>query len=470
MADMQATFAGDDAQLTTDRKALEQRQAALDATSAQEHVTLGQEMATARAGYDKAAAQPIPEAPAPTPLPDVPNPKPMGGKDYEQLAMALLGMALVGGGVSKGNWMGALSALNGALKGVKEGNELQTKRAFEEYDRKFKAASEHDAQVHQRYEDILNNRKMTIGEKFQSVQLLGTQEHNLEMVEAARQRSIDAAARSLDSRASQLTRTREMYQMGQDNIAARKAIHAANQAGAASGTKLTPDGEWFVTQTLVGGNKDFANMVSSRFGAARMVPIINEVAKQFREQGLDPREATSDKLMVSAEQSALRLAVSRKQGVERLTKVVTQLQGKVVDLAGKMNGQGIPPANAVANTIRQKLGDGPLQELHTLMSSVGRLYMEAVTMPASNAQMHATAQEWATGLFNENMSLAQIQGAIAGMNAEIQASSTALDSQIAEARGAVVNNGPTMPSPGAAAPAPQAAPMSLDAYLKLQGH
>lgn len=445
MADMPTTFGNDDAALASEQSAITSRQLALNTQSADRHNANQKVMDTAMGDLAQTEAQPMPQAPEASQMPDVPNPKPMGGQEYQQTAAALLGMAMIGGGLSKTHWMGALAALNGALKGVKEGNERDNKQAFEQYQAKFDAAVKHDEAKHKAYEDVLNDRKLTINEKLEKIKLLGVQNHDADMSEAAQQRSIDALSRQHDSRAQQLTATKERYQLGQDNISARRQIHSLNQAAASSGSKLSPEGEQFVEQAMVSGNMDIIRLVSSRYTGKMAIPIINDLAKQ----GIDPREITADKLMNNANQSAMRLTVSRQQSMDRLTKVVTSLESKVTDLATKMNGAGIPPVNATANMIRQKLGDGQLQELHTLMSSVGRLYMEAVTMPASNAQMHATAQEWATGLFNENMSVAQIQGAVRGMNAEISASRQALDEQVNDMRTSVQTNGPTIGPAGA---------------------
>lgn len=447
MADMPTTFANDDASLATEQSAITSRQLVLDTQSADRHMANQRVKDAAWDDLTQTEAQPMPKAPEPSQMPEVPNPKPMGGQEYQQTAAALLGMAMIGGGLSKTHWMGALSALNGALKGVKEGNDRDNKQAFEQYQAKFDAAVKHDEAKHKAYEDVLNDRKLTINEKLEKIKLLGVENHDADMAESAQQRSIDALTRQHDSRAQQLTATKERYQLGQDNISARRQIHAMNQAAAGSGSKLSPEGEQFVEQATASGNMDFIRMVSSRYTGKMAIPIINDLAKS----GLDPRTVTADKLMNNANQSAMRLTVSRQQSMDRLTKVVTSLEAKTTDLAAKLNGAGIPPVNATANLIRQKLGDGQLQELHTLMSSVGRLYMEAVTMPASNAQMHATAQEWATGLFNENMSVAQIQGAIRGMNSEIAASRQALDEQVRDMQSSVATTGPTI-TPGGAPP------------------
>ncbi|HWT81462.1 MAG TPA: hypothetical protein VN648_21930, partial [Candidatus Methylomirabilis sp.] len=60
--------------------------------------------------------------------------------------------------------------------------------------------------------------------------------------------------------------------------------------------------------------------------------------------------------------------------------------------------------------------------------ATARLYIEAVTMPGSNAQIHATAQETADEMINANMSVGQIMGAFYAMNREINATQGALSS------------------------------------------
>ena len=129
-------------------------------------------------------------------------------------------------------------------------------------------------------------------------------------------------------------------------------------------------------------------------------------------------------------------------------------------LVEKVNGKGATPVNATFNWIGKNIGNEDLAELKTLMGSLGRQYIEAITMPGSNAQLHATSQEWADGVFNENINIPNLQGTLRAMTIEIGSTETALKGQIDRSAGVVQSQGPTLPVPGATPGAQPARPVT----------
>lgn len=432
-------------QLDAESEAVKSRQAALDAKQQAGAAAYEREAAPIEKTLSAEMAQPLPTPPQATATmapPDVS--KIVDRKQYEGLSFALLGMALIGGAVSHGNWLAAGELLNGALKGYKEGNEEKAKEMLADYQRKFEAARAHDEAANREYQRILDDRKLTINQQLEMLKVVATKHQRQDVAAAAEQRSIDAVTRQIEAGRTQLANTEQRHEDLQASLAVRRQMHAASQA---SGVALTPEGEQFVTQAYMAGNKELMTMVGSRFGQHMLVPIINDMARQR----LDPRDITANEIMVKAQASAERFAVMRLQGVERLTNSLQPLEARVQQLTAALNGRGIPLTNKVSNTVRQALGDGPLQELTTLMGSVGRQYLEAITAPASNAQLHATAQEWAQGILNPNMSFDQLQGTLRAMNAEITSTRNALHEQMREPGATVKGLGPAAPS-GASAP------------------
>jgi hypothetical protein len=64
-------------------------------------------------------------------------------------------------------------------------------------------------------------------------------------------------------------------------------------------------------------------------------------------------------------------------------------------------------------------GARALTRLETLMRTSGIQYMEAITMPGSQGQMHVGTQEVAASMLNPDMSVEQILGTIDAWNLEI---------------------------------------------------
>jgi hypothetical protein len=442
------TIDSDRERMARERTDLDTRGAALDAADVQRTGTQRQEYDAAMQEVDKAEAASVPQGrhvdmPAP-----VDTSKFFDPKEYESFSSAVIGMSLLGAALSRGNWSGAIAAMNGALKGYMKGNKERADEAVAEYERKFKAAKDEEAQAQKELREALDSRKDTINEKLQKVRVLATKHHYDDIAAEAQRKSIDGLYKALEHREQMLTGVQQRAEAVDKRIATQKDIHAIN-AGAGGGTKLSPEGEWFVTEMAAGGDTSALRAVSSRFGRGMAVPVFNELGKAAMESGQSPREMSVARINQDAQKAALRQATVRLQGVDRLNSSVQTLERRVVELTSALNGQGIPPVNATINAVKQRMGDGQVQELKTLASSVGRQYVEAITMPGSNAQMHATAQDWATGLLNENMSMSQLQGTLRAMNAEIKATHDALKKQTAEPGAAIKEGGLHVPRPGA---------------------
>jgi hypothetical protein len=467
--------------------AIQQRTQSLDAQEAQaarRQSALAETQKTEAASYDsevrpiedalsKLMSEPLPPPPDAPKLPPPPDIRQMvNPKEYEGLSFALIGMALIGGAASHGNWLGASSALNGALKGLYEGQQQKAKDEFDRYTREFNAAKAQAEESNKAYQTVLDNRKLSINEKLQQIKILAAQHGREDIRAAAEQKSIDALYRQVEAGRTQLLNTVQRHEDVTARIDAQRAARVAT-GGETQG--LTDTGRWLIEGAAAGGNLDPLRMVSRRYGSQFAVDIFNKLGAQMAAEGQDPRELKTATITAAADKTALTQATNRVAAVSRLATSVSTLQSRVVDLTRQLNGAGIPPANATVNYVRSRFGDGALQELKTLAGSVGRQYAEAVTMPGSNAQLHATAQEWASGMINENMSIEQLAGTLRAMNAEINATHDALQKQVDDIHKHIGGVGvavapPTGAAPAAApAPAP-GAPMSLDDYLKKHGH
>lgn len=436
------------------------RQTALDATQQAENSRNDTVMSAMETDMTRAMDQSMPARPAPAELPKPPDvTKLVDRKDYEGLAFALLGMAMIGGVASRGNWLGVSSSLNGALKGYKAGNEQRATTMLADYDRQFKTAKEAEVQANDQYQRILDDRKLTINEKLERIKVEAARHGRQDIALAAEQRSIDRLTQQIDAGRNQLLNTVQRHEDLRASLEVKKQLHALTAAAGAGAAQLTPEAEQFVEQVAAGGNMELVRLVSGRYTAKGAIPLLNDMAHQFAATGEDPRSLTAAKITVAAEQSAARQATIKRQGIERLTDSLQPLEQRVQQLLAQLNARGIPPANATVNYLRQTFGDGPLQELKTLMSSVGRQYVEAITMPGSNAQMHATAQDWAQGLINENISLDQLQGSLRGMNMEINSTRKALEKQAQQPQDDVRHAGPTI--------APKSAPSGAIDFSQL---
>ena len=433
------------------------RQAALDKTRTDTAAAEDKELAPLEAKTSTAITdlQTAEQAKPPAFDPPKYEPKPLiDGKDFQGLSMGLIAMALAGGIASRGNWMGVASTLNGALKGYYDGNKERAQREWENYKTQFDAAKAKSESEQKEFADILQNRRLTINEMFAQMRIAAAKYGREDIRAAAEQKSIDQLWGRVQAADTTLDNIRDRDQRQ------RAGLDATLNRQTAAEKALDEKGEWFVQQTALGGNMKYVQMLQSRFGGLLAADTFNKIGASLQAAGLDPRTITEAQLNLVVQKTAQTNGTNRLLAVGRLTESLQPLESELTMLVTKVNGKGLTAANATFNKIKKQLGDQDLSELQTLMGSVGRQYIEAVTMPGSNAQLHATAQDWADGQFDPNTNIANLQGVLKGMNLEIGSTKTALVHQVEISQSLVTGQGVTLPVPGApaapAAPAPAA--------------
>jgi hypothetical protein len=442
--------------IAADRNEAATRQTALDAerqTSSTEREGVLQPM---EAGVNKEIASLGTLKPPPvTPLPEW-KPQPLiDSKDYQQLSMGLIGMSLIAGIASRGNWMGVSSTLNGALKGYYDGNQEAAERRYKDYQTQFKEAQQKSQQQQKEFEDILQNKRLSINDMLTQIKIAAAKYGRDDVRMEAEQKSIDGVWKRVETMDATLARLSDMDQRQQAGFDAMFKRDQQRLKGASA--DLDENGQWVTEQMALGGNFKPLHELQSRFGGEMAAQMYNAIGAQLKANGQDPRTLTESQLNLLVQKTAQSQATNREQAVGRLTESLTKLEGEAKRLVTKVNGEGMTTANATFNAISSQFGDQDLQELKTLMGSMGRQYIEAVTMPGSNAQLHASASAWADEKFDPNTNLSNLLGTFKAMNLEIGATREALTHQIKQSQGIVTGQGITLPVPGAA-PAATPAP------------
>lgn len=416
---------------------------------AEEREVAPKEAALAGAEKDLAALK----APTPTEKPEW-KPHPIvDPKEFQGFSMAILGMALVGGAISRGNWLGVSSSLNGALKGYLDGSREKADREFQDYKTRFDAALQRDKEQQKEFEDVLRSKNLSINSMLREVSNLANKYHREDMRMEAEQRSIDGLGRQLDAMDRSIAQIEAQHE--RLSVTLGLGLKRLDMGGQAF-EHLNPYGQWFIEQRTLGGDKSAMAELEKRYGGVAAAEMANQMGKLFAESGRDPREMTQEQLnnqvqLVVQKQASLRIA-----GVERLTSVVQSVESRVRDLTQKVNGAGLTTVNATFNRIAKEVGSEDLSELQILLGSMGRLYMEAVTQPGSNAALRVTAQQWADDHFDPNMNIANLEGTLKGMNFEIASSAQFYRKQLEGSRQEVTGQGITLPVPGQTTPpAPQ---------------
>jgi len=370
-------------------------------------------------------------------------------KDYEKLSTMLLAIGLIGGVVSRGNWMGVSATLNGAMSGYLKGHQQYTQDALAEYQREYTAALNHDKEAMAKYEAALRSRTTTINAMIRRLGEIGT-EYDHQGVRLAAQRGdlrslreqIDSMQLGLARLDEEHTRTYTGMVYGLDSARARAAA-----GGVAS--QLDPAGSWLAEWATANNYQPVLQLLHSRYTMGLNAGMINQLGHYVIDSGMDPSDMKQAMINNAVQQHVETTVSQRVAGVNRLTESVQELEKQIVQLTVKLNGSGLKPMTATWNDIQRWLGgSADLNQLYRLAQTVGVQYGEAMTMPGSNAQMHATTREWAQNNLEGSFPIPVMQGTLLAMNQEIAATKKALQSTLADARKAVHSGAIYIPPPG----------------------
>lgn len=405
--------------------AITQRQS--EADTARHTVEAGRErdLAPAEAAAFKAIDQPAPQPPRATVPPEfVPKPV-IDSKEYQGLAMALLGMALIGGKASHGNWLGVMAPLNGALKGYLEGNQQRADQEFKDYQTKFAAAKAKDEQANKEFQDALESRKLTINEKIAQVKFLSAKWDRQDMRVAADQKSIDKMWEQLNAHRGALSQAEERFDIAVMMQQGATQRAAAGRTAMSNAVTLSPDDIKRRGSLGAHGRQDLAYQGTSSFtDRANRNAISEEITRQLKATGVDDAGAAQlvKTASVRADQMALNDTKRRLAGVERSTNALQNLEPDVIALAKEVEPTGSRWANVTINDLRRKFGDSPkLQQLFVEATALSREHIISVTMPQSAAQMHVSSGELGDKILSGDMPVGQMIGAIRGINNDVAA-------------------------------------------------
>jgi hypothetical protein len=209
---------------TQDVKTAAERQTALDTQREKTGAAANAELAPMESGVNKEIAglskmQPPKQEPLPTYQPK----PPVDAKEYQQLSMGLIAMALIGGVASKGNWMGASASLNGALKGYMEGNQQAAERDYKDYQTKFKEAQAKSAAEQKEFEDILQNKRLSINDMLTQIKVAAAKYGRDDVRAEAEQKSIDGIWKRVETMDATIARITDADQRQRNGLDAALA-------------------------------------------------------------------------------------------------------------------------------------------------------------------------------------------------------------------------------------------------------
>jgi hypothetical protein len=344
--------------------------------------------------------------------------------------MMIMAMGLIGGVASRGNWAGVTSSLTGALQGMVNGEQENAERAWKLYETQFKEAVEHDKTVNARFERVLKAKDMSINAMIREYSNLATQYDRAAERVASHERNLDQMYSTVQSNARAVAQIQAHHER---NAVSLRAAIASPGGRAYTEAKWGPGAQWLMAGDMSGGNGRIFQMLHSRFTTPEAVQLVEDMAQYMQANGISANAIGDARLSYNATQSVLRVVENRRAGVQRLTDSIQQIEEAITRLTQKINGQGIPMANATWQWLGVHMASDPdVIALRTLMWTVATQYTEATTMPNSNAQLHATVQKDMVERFNSAYNLSQVRALFQAVNADIGQVKTALDSSVKE--------------------------------------
>jgi hypothetical protein len=301
--------------IAADRQTAAARQTALDTQRQasgieREKVLAPQEAKVSQAIDSLNQVKPPPKADLPTykPKPEI------DAGEYQKLSMGLIGMALIGGIASRGNWQAAGASLNGALEGYVEGNHERAAKEYQDYQTKFKEAQAKSAAEQKEFTDILQNKRLTINDMLTQVKLAAAKYGRDDVRMEAEQKSIDGIWRRVETMDQTITRLNSTHENQVERLSAALTKQTKANAGGLTGdaiTTLAEQAEAGDTSALVGLSKQDKEAVRNRMadnaqirgttGADQAARNANFFGVKAGERTLGTRQANIDSAVTEAQ-------------------------------------------------------------------------------------------------------------------------------------------------------------------------
>lgn len=399
----------------------QERQTQQDTARHTEEAAREAAMVPAEADLSGAMDAPMPKLPGREQMPQPPSGPIVNAKDYEGLGMALLGMALIGGKASHGNWLGVMAPLNGALKGHLEGNEQKRDDQWKDFQAKYKTAQDREERANREFRDALESRKLTINEKLQKVKQLAAYWDRRDMMVAADQKSVDKLWDQYNAHLQSLTKT----QAAQERVAAQieAGLARAKMTGGGADALLDPGELKFMARQYLSGDKSvIQNIGRGRQGAQNIVALRRSIMNEAGEQGIAPEEVATRLAEFSALQAGERALGTRTANLGMAVAEANKLADVALAASEKVDRTKYPTLNQAILAAERGTGDEAVVRLAAATNSLVNVYARAIS-PSGTPTV--SDKEHAREILDIAYSKGQFRAAIDQMKIELKAAQAA---------------------------------------------
>jgi hypothetical protein len=425
---------------TQDIKTAGDRQSALDAQRTASSGAREKELAPMESAVNKeiSGLSSI-KPPKQTPLPTY-EPKPLiDAKEYQGLSLGLISMALIGGIASKGNWMGASASLNGALKGYLEGNQAAAEKDYKDYQTKFKEAQAKSAAEQKEFEDILQNKRLSINDMLTQIKVAAAKYGRDDVRAEAEQKSIDGIWRRVETMDATIARITDADQRQRNGLDAALA--------------KAKEGEFTEQESSLLAAMAYKNVsLPARLRSQKQIKsTLDGLMKEHPELDANgiAEGLKSGKLKLAAETKAASTAGTQIGKVALASNELDSFGDQVIEAS-----KGIPRGtsmtlNGLMQASETQLSDPKLLRLKVKLQALNNAYDQL----AARGGTDKDKREHIHQLFNSQLSDKAIQELVKSVKEEAAGAREAANRTIAETSNtAIPGAGPQVAAPGAHPP------------------
>lgn len=211
---------------------------------------------------------------------------PMDAKSYQTFAYGMLALSLVGAFAGRKHWASASAALDGALKGFKEGNLTLMAEKEREFQREFKVAQEKQKAANDQYEKVLKSKTLTLNQQAKMIEVHASEHHDWEMQAAAREKRFDLMYQKMNQN---INGARQLQQQA-DRLAEQSRARAEKSGGGDNAIMGEETLRLKAEQYLEGDETVKRNLGRGTQGSKNIVALEEMIAKVAREKGMNARQ------------------------------------------------------------------------------------------------------------------------------------------------------------------------------------
>lgn len=380
---------------------------------------------------DILGAEPPPAPPQSQPLPGY-QARQIDAEEMNNFGMIATAMAALGTKAVRGDVALALNTAASAMKGFQEGNIQQTKLDIENFNTKMREVQAKNKQMMTDYEAVINNRKLTLGEKMQQWRILANQHQDEIALAGLKQNNIRGVYDMLESRRRadnqlevQLSRVMASWQAAVERASATRArgltVGAPNS--------LTQEAlDNYAQYIILNGRMPIG---LSRIGPEAIQSVMNRTAELVQQAGLTKEDFAAAGPITRQKLGALMQLEKNRNAVQAYEGMLIQNIDILKDLSKEVERTDSAYVNAPILWLKQNVsGDPKVSEYLFQVNTVATEIARVLNNPNLTGQLTDTARKELESVVRGELNPRQLEAVLNRSQADARNRAKSFDSQV----------------------------------------